>query len=261
MAVLDTGVDPTHPDLVGRVVPGWNALTGGATSDDTGNDRDDDGDDQVDEMTGHGTHVAGIIAQVAPGARIMPVKVLDSDGVGDAFYVAAGVFHALDNGADVINLSLGSTRDTRIVADAVGEAVAGGIVVVAAAGNFDRDQPVEFPAATAGVIGVAATDAGDRTAPFSNYGDHLLVSAPGTDIVSAAPGGGTAVWSGTSMATPFVAGSAALLVAAYPDWHVPTVVARLALSAAPLDAANPDYAGLLGAGRIDTAAAIGCRAG
>ena len=259
VAVIDTGIDAAHPDLAGRVLPtGWNVLTGDPDAADAGNGLDDDGDGLVDEMTGHGSHVAGIVAQVAPEAAILPIKALDSDGVGDAFSLAAAVYQAIDGGARVIHLSLGSTHDARIVAEAVAAATEAGIVVVAAAGNLGRERPPEFPATDGHAIGVAATDAEDTKANFSNFHAELEISAPGTAITSAFPGGGQAIWSGTSMATPFVSGAAALLLGIHPTWTTDDVAARLTTTAVPIDDRNPDFAGKLGAGRLDVGAAVGC---
>lgn len=259
VAVLDTGVDASHPLLANRIVPGgWNVLINSSSTLDLGDGQDNDGDGLVDEMTGHGTHVAGIIAQVAPGAGIMPIKVLDSDGVGDAFYVAAGVYQAIGSGADVINLSLGSTRDARVLAEAVEAAHDAGIVVVAAAGNSDREVPPEYPAIDEHAFGIAATDAQDAKSEFSNFHPDLLLSAPGTDIVSAFPGGGYVSWSGTSMAAPWVAGAAALLLAGNPDLTVAGVGDRLAASADPIPDRDSRYDGRLGAGRLNAGAAAGC---
>ena len=260
VAVIDTGIDAGHPAFANRLAAGRNFLRGEEPRDvrDVGNGNDDDGDGHVDEMVGHGTHVAGIVLQVAPQAHILPIRALDSDGAGDAFFLAAAIYHALDRGAQVINLSLGSTHDPRAVREAVAEATAAGIVVTAAAGNEDREVPPEYPAVGGDALGVAATDAADRKSEFSNFHPTLFLSAPGTDIVSAYPGGGYGTWSGTSMATPWVAGAAALLLGASPDRTAADVAQRLGQSAVNLDGPNPGYQGLLGAGRLDVAAASAC---
>lgn len=259
VAVIDTGVDASHPDLDGRVLPGgFNALDNSENTADTGNGQDDDGDGEVDEMTGHGTHVAGIIAQVAPEVEILAITGLDSDGVGDAFLLAESIYFAIDAGANVINLSLGSTRDAQVVEDAVAEAFDAGVVVAAAAGNLDRDQPVEYPAADPNVAGVAATDDQDAKSDFSNYGDTIDLAAPGTDIVSAYPGGEYASWSGTSMATPFVAATAALLLSEDSEMAVAEVLEALVSSAVSLEESDSEHADALGAGRIDVVGAAGC---
>jgi subtilisin family serine protease len=258
VAVLDTGIDVTHPALAGHLSPdAWNALTGGSDVADVGSGRDD-GNGLVDKMVGHGTHVAGIVLQTAPDSTILPIRVLDSNGVGDAFFLAAGIFYAIDHGARVINLSLSSTFDARVVRDAVAVAEKAGVIVVAAAGNANRSHPREFPAADRGAFGVAATDSRDHKSDFSNYGIGLSLSAPGTDIVSAIPGGGYAAWSGTSMAAPFVAGAVADLLSEHPDWTAQDVKARMAGTSVGLDALNPSFAGELGAGRLDVNAAVAC---
>jgi subtilisin family serine protease len=259
IAVLDTGIDAAHPLLAGRIADGgWNALANSAETADAGNGRDDDGDSLVDEMVGHGTHVAGIIAAVAPDAMILPVKVLSSDGAGDAFFIAAGIHYAVDQRVQVINLSLGSTYDSRVIAEAVAEAAEAGVVVVAAAGNASTDRPIEFPAANAGVISVAATDAADLKSSFSNFGAQVDLSAPGVDIASALPGGQIGTWSGTSMSAPFVSGTAALVAQAHPSWSAPQITTRLLRTSSDLDTLNPDFAGELGAGRLDVDAAVRC---
>jgi subtilisin family serine protease len=260
VAVLDTGIDASHPMLQGRVLAGgWNALDDNGDTMDAGNGLDDNGNGYVDEMTGHGTHVAGIIAQVAPGAMILPVKVLDSDGVGDAFFLAAGIYYAIDHGARVINLSLGSTYDARVVHEAVVAAAKAGVLVVAAAGNGDRAQPVEYPAADRAAVAVAATDRNDHKSSFSNYGSIVALSAPGTRITSSFVGGREVTWSGTSMAAPFVSAAAALVFAEHPDWSPSDVRSALRTTADNIDQLNPDYVRELGTGRLDAAAAAGCK--
>jgi subtilisin family serine protease len=274
VAVLDTGVDVTHAALEGRIAPGgWNFVEGDADLRDVGNGQDADGDGAVDELVGHGTFVAALVSMVAPDAAIMPVRVLNGDGVGDAWTVAAGIYHAIDREVDVINLSLRSTLESEIVEGALEEAWERGIVAVSAAGNFNRSEPEEFPAMDDIVIGVAAVDDLDVKAPFSNFGDDLFISAPGgsladattadplRSIISALPGGGYAIWEGTSMATPLVAGAAAMVLAIHPEWPangdtVETVRDILAATAVDIDPLNPDVAGLLGVGRLDVAAAV-----
>lgn len=234
VAVLDTGVDGTHPDLVGRIAgTPINILEGTLDASDTANSIDDDGDGLIDEMSGHGTHVAGIVARVAPDAGILPVRVLNSDGVGDAFYLAAGIIYAADQGAAVINLSVGSTRDARAVEAAVAYAEGQGALVVAAAGNSNRSTP-EYPAAYDTVLSVNAIDAKERRAGFSNYGETVDVAAPGVEIWSAAVGGGYVRWSGTSMSTPFVSGAAALIASTEGDWPPRDLTRRLVDTAVEL---------------------------
>ena len=217
-------------------------------------------------MTGHGTHVAGIVTQIAPGATIMPIKALDSDGVGQAFYLARAIYQAVAQNADIINLSLGSTANTQVVREATDGAIAASIFVAAAAGNAGVEGPREFPATLDGVFGVAATDAADRQADFTSVHSSLSLSAPGVDIVSAFPpeqppnqkfGSPYARWNGTSMATPWVAGAAALLLNRNPGWTPGDVATRLRNTAAPI---NGPSAGM-GSGRLDVAAAVDCGPG
>ncbi|MGE0482489.1 MAG: S8 family serine peptidase, partial [Phycisphaerae bacterium] len=263
IAVLDTGVDATHAALAGRVLPdGWNFVDENADTDDVGDGVDNDHDTFIDELTGHGTHVAAIAAHVAPDALILPVRVLDSDGNSDIFDVARAIFFAIDAGVDVINASLGSTYRSDMIEDAVDEAFRRGIVVVAAVGNNNLQDPVEYPAFFDGVVRVTAVDASDVRCPFSNYHPDITISAPGSEIFSAIPGGEYAQWSGTSMATPMVAGAAALVLARRSDWpanelRVLQATSFLAQTADNVDALNdPQYAGRLGRGRLDAAAAL-----
>ena len=140
--------------------------------------------------------------------------------------------------------------------DAIAEARAEGIVVVAAAGNDDREHPVQMPAGEDTVIGVSSTDADDVRSDFTNYGQYISLSAPGRDIVSAMPGGLYALFSGTSLSSAFVAGTAALLRSHDPLATPGEIETRLLLQTEPIDDLNPGYVGLLGAGRLDAAAAL-----
>ncbi|MGP4081122.1 S8 family peptidase [Pseudalkalibacillus sp. R45] len=207
IAVVDTGVDYNHPDLDGKVLEGYDFV--------------DDDNDAIDENE-HGTHVAGIaaantdngegIAGLAPEASILPVRVLDADGSGSLDDVAQGIRYAADQGAQVINLSLGGAVGTQTLEDAVNYAWEQGSVVIAAAGNSSSPLP-SYPAFYENAIAVAATDQNDTIAYFSNYGTWVDIAAPGVDIYSTIPNGGYASYSGTSMASPVVAGVAGLLAA------------------------------------------------
>ncbi|MHC4781374.1 MAG: S8 family peptidase, partial [Planctomycetota bacterium] len=213
VAIMDTGIDYTHPDLDGNYAGGYDFVN-------------DDGDPMDDH--GHGTHVAGITAAeangegvigVAPTALIYGVKVLDSGGSGSFGDIIAALDWAVQNGMQVANLSLGSTRDPGSAVEAAfANANAAGLVIVAAAGNSGnaggKGNKVEYPARYASVIAVAATDSNDVRASFSSTGDTVELAAPGLYVNSAALGGGYVVKSGTSMAAPHVAGTAALVIAA-----------------------------------------------
>lgn len=287
VAVLDTGLDGNHPALQGRIATGgFNFITNASGTMDIGNGADDDGDGITDEMTGHGTFVAGLIALVAPESQLLPVTVLNSDGVGNGWTVLKGMYFAIDRGVEVINMSLSSTYESHAMEEALHEARNLGISVVAAAGNFNRNNVPEYPAMTKVedeefiVFGVCGTDDEDRKTAFSNYSDvpnrhEVFISAPGASvqvggkpdharsIVSALPGGEFAAWEGTSMATPLVAGTIALIRAQHPEWSATsqscqTIADRLSQGAVNHYAVNPDFANppQLGVGRLNADAGV-----
>ena len=204
IAILDTGVDINHPDLKDKIVKNVN-FTGSST---------------YSDIQGHGTHVAGIaaastnngigVAGLGYDASIMNVKVLGDDGSGYYSWVTSGIIWAADNGAQVINMSLGGTSSSRALEDAINYAWSKGVVVVAAAGNYGSSSPF-YPAYYANCMAVAATDANDSKASWSNYGSWVDVAAPGVNIYSTLRGSSYGYKSGTSMASPFVAGLAALV--------------------------------------------------
>lgn len=218
VAVIDTGVQADHPELASRVVAGRDFVDGDGYPADSGNGRDDDRDGTVDEMVGHGTHVAGIVALAAPEADIMPIRALDTEGRGTTFGIARAIRFATNNDADVVNLSLGSSRETELLESLIGDDDddgSGRAVFVAAAGN-DANAIEQFPAAEDGAIAVASVDGEKKRSDFSNSGGWVTVAAPGTDIHAPFPTSRYAMWSGSSMATPFVAGQAALIKSARP---------------------------------------------
>jgi subtilisin family serine protease len=203
IAVVDTGVDALHPDLVGGTVAGRDFV----------NDDLDPADDE-----GHGTSVAGVIAArtnnqeglagVCWACSLMPVKVLDSTGSGKTSTIAAGIVWAVDRGARVVNMSFGGPGTTSVLRGAISYASGKGAVLVAAAGNSGVDTPF-YPAAYSEVIGVAATDEADVLYSWSNHGDWIQVAAPGCNTAPE-PGGGYVEFCGTSSAAPIVSGIAAL---------------------------------------------------
>jgi len=218
VAVLDTGIDVDHPDL--NVAGGYNVITNttGAADDDNG----------------HGTHVAGIIAAlkdtgedtgavtgVAHNASLYAVKVLNAAGSGYVSDVVEGIYWAINNTMDVINLSLGTSTDSLALRTAVEDADDAGIVVVAAAGNEGnppgKGDNVIYPAKYSSVIAVAATNQDDERAKWSSTGPDLELAAPGMDILSTWNDGGYESKSGTSMAAPHVSGTVALVLAAAED--------------------------------------------
>ena len=267
VAVLDTGIDLHHPLFAGRLLAGRDFV-------DADNDPSEGGL-PGDATHGHGTHVAGLVALAAPGAKIMPLRVLDADGVGNAWVLAEALLHAVDpdgnpatqDGAQVINLSLGSLTRTRIfdtiaqivtcapavpddaIADRSDPGYADdearclghvGAVVMAAAGNDGSDSIKEYPAAEGayGLIAVGATTSAKKIAKFSNSGNWIDFAAPGEGITSAAPGGTWATWSGTSMASPLAAGVAALVRSASPDMAPKDVAQRIKRTASVLCGSN-----------------------
>lgn len=256
VAVVDTGVQGSHPDLGGRVLSGARFVdaSGGST-----------GDGRLDD-NGHGTHVAGIVAAdrdgdlatgIAPQSQVLPVKVLDSTGSGWTSDVAVGIIWAADHGADVINMSLGGP-DSGVMRSAADYAVSREVAVFAAAGNDGRDE-VSYPAGYPGVVGVGAVDRTHQVAYFSNRGSHVDLAAPGVQIWSSYPTSTVAQLSGTSMATPYAAGGAALVLAAQrsgnPGAHGADVIASLRSTA--VDLGSPGWDSGYGYGLVNPAGAMG----
>lgn len=209
VAVLDTGIDETHPDLDGQI-----AGTQDFTRSPFGS-RD---------KQGHGTHCAGIVAGsdnqtgivgVAPQAKLLAVKVLGDDGSGDGHSVAAGITYAVGRGADILSLSLGSPEGDPRIRTALEFAVRSGCFVICAAGNDGRPNSVGYPAAWDDLaVCVGAIGPDGKLANYSSQGRQVDCAAPGTDVLSCWPGSRYAKLSGTSMATPFVTGCVALLLSA-----------------------------------------------
>lgn len=256
IAILDTGVDPHHPMLRGRLLPGWDFIDDDADPTDVATRRNTDHDGLMDEAYGHGTHVAGIAVLTAPDARILPVRVLDSDGRGDVRSVSAGIRFAIAQGARVLNLSLGMLHNSAAIHDLLEDVEDQGVMVVCSAGNWGSEEPEEYPAANSHAVAVGAVDVLAAPAAFTSYGDHLAVCAPGVGIRSAYPGGRWAVWSGTSMSAPFVSGTAALLLAIHPQWGEEEVMGRIGSTARWFTGVGPDQDGKLGDGMLDVGAAL-----
>ena len=248
IAIVDSGVDLHHPDLGSKIIQGIDFVNN---------------DNIADDDDGHGTHVAGIAAAVSDngsggagvswGAQIMPVKVLDSGGLGSISNVAAGIVWAVDNGARVINLSLGGSSYSSILQQAVNYALARGVIIVAAAGN--QNNSVIYPARFPGVIAVAATNQNNQRYYLSNYGNEVSIAAPGVGIYSTLRNGRYGTMTGTSMAAPFISGAAAILVGIRGnDYTVNSIIAYL--TSTTLDLAPPGFDVYTGYGLLQLDAAV-----
>ncbi len=238
IAVLDTGVDLDHPSLQPQLLAGWDMVDDDATPEDEG----------PGIAQGHGTHVSGIVARVAPGSQILPVRVLDANGRGNSFVVAYAIEWAVQHGADVINLSEGTAEDSQLLHDIVAWAAEQGVSVVAASGN-SNSSALHFPAAYPDTLAITAVDEAKTKATFANFGSWVDLAAPGVGITSTivtAQGSGYAVWSGTSMATPFVSGALALLREKFPEKPLKELHQRLQTRSEVIDDRNRLYTGLVG---------------
>ena len=245
IAVIDTGIQLNHPDLVSNIVSGYDFTNG---------------DSVADDDNGHGTHVAGIASAMSNGvgtigagysARLMPVKVLNASGYGYLSDVAKGIYFAADNGARVINMSLGSSYDSDILRNAVLYASRKGVLLVAAAGN-DYGSPCSYPAAYSSVVCVVATDSNNRLASFSNIGGEL--AAPGVSNYSTYKGSTYKYLSGTSMASPHVAGAAAVIMSACTDCTTTEVRDILRNNSVDLGEVGQDI--IFGYGLVDLVSSI-----
>lgn len=229
VAVLDTGIDTSHPDLAANIIGGWNFV---------------DNNDNVTDLDGHGTMVSGIIAAVAnngigiigvsPNVNIMPLKVLTTSG-GSWIDLDRAIIRAADNGAKIIVMSLGGKYSLLSPATeaAIKYANRKGCILITAAGNGNSSEPF-YPAAYEEVIAVSAINQSDTKAGFSNFGNYIDFCAPGVNIITTYKGGSYAYGSGTSFAAPFVAGVIALMLSKYPGLSTEDVVATLRVQAEDL---------------------------
>ena len=284
IAILDTGVDLNHPDLQGNLWQNFGEIPGNGIDDDGNGFVDDrwgwdvyNNDPTPQDDHGHGTHVAGIAGAVGNNGlgvtgvmwrcRIMPVKVLNYAGSGSYAGVAEGAYYAVQNGARVVNMSLAGSDYSQVLQDAITDLyLRYGVVFVAAAGNCANGgplcgavNPIMYPASMERVISVASTDSGDQRASTSEYNHFVDMAAPGQSVYSTGLGGGYRYMSGTSMASPHVAGLAALIRSLRPAWNPVQVEAHLKASTAKVGGQAYDASGrndYFGYGRIDAAAAL-----
>lgn len=244
VAVLDTGIQDDHPDLLGKVIAAKNFSNSPSTAD----------------SLGHGTHVAGIVgavtdndegvASIGYATSLMNVKVLNDSGFGTYSALADGIVWAAKNDAQVINMSLGGAASSKTLERAVKWADRRGVILVAAAGNGGSDVPY-FPAALEAVIAVASTDYGDELSPYSNRGGWVAVAAPGGPIWSATNDSGYGYKAGTSMAAPHVSGLVALVLSRFPD--VQTAIQCV------LTTADDVGLSMIAGGRINALRAVQCQ--
>ena len=254
IGILDTGVDYTHPDLSNNYKGGYNFI---------------DNNTDAKDYNGHGTHVAGIIAAedndigvvgVAPDAHIYSVRILDYAASGSASDITAGLEWCLNNNMQIVNMSLGSCEDSISVARSLDILYDHGILLIAAAGNsgnaMGAGDNIDNPARYNGVIAVGATDMYDERATFSSTGPKLEISAPGKDIYSTLPGNKYASMSGTSMASPHVAGVAALVMSTNPGMSNTQVRIRLQVMAQNISKNIFEAKNWFGYGLVDAVKAV-----
>lgn len=239
VAVLDSGVDATHPDLAGRVAAARDFV---------------DASGDTSDASWHGTAVAGVVSgpatSVCPSCTIVSAKVLDASDEGNDAEIARALLWAVASGARVINLSMAGSGEAPALRAAIGTATRRGAVVVAAAGNSGATTPA-FPAADPNVIGVAATSSSDALYPWSNRGSWVTIAAPG-EATTTLRGGGYTTFVGTSAAAPAVAAAAAECLAVAPQLSPRAVRRILVATAAPVRGAT---LGRLDAGRAVAACA------
>jgi subtilisin family serine protease len=267
IAVVDTGIDLNHPAFTDCLVPSTEQF------DFVDNDTvpQEAGTAGVDAAFGHGTGVAGVIAQVAPNARIMPLRVLRPNGSGDETAVAAAIDWARTRGANIIHMSLGGTTDSTALSTAINSAVNAGILVVASVGNdnlFGAQYPARYADAhtMAGsmtcfscpnlVIGVASVNNNDKKSSYSNYGTGTSMTAPGEYVYTPFPSNRLAYWSGTSFAAPMVTGAIALAFGQNLSLSASQTATNVELGDR-IDITNLSFAGQLGSGRLNIAKFFG----
>jgi len=248
IAIIDSGVDSSHPDLAGKLLPGWSFLTG--TSD-------------THDVLGHGTAVAGAAAAISNNGKgvagvawqnsIMPLVVLDATDYASYSNIASAITYAVDHGVRVINVSIGGSSSSSTLQNAVTYAWNKGALVFACAMNNSSSTPY-YPAACANAIAVASTDSNDNHSSFSNYGSWITVSAPGSYIYTTNNGGGYGAWNGTSFSSPITAGLASLILSVNPSLTNQQVKGLILQNADDLGTSGFDQ--YFGYGRINMARSL-----
>ena len=294
VAVIDPGIDYYHPDLDAESI--WR------NSEEEANGIDDDGNGYIDDLigwnfldndntpwdhSGHGTHTAGIIAAATnngigiagmnPDVKIMPLKTMNFYGRGESLQIAAAIYYAVENGAQVINMSIGSEGPSKVEEMAIEYAHQQGVVVVVAAGNLSIDAADFAPAGIAGAITVSALDADNERPPYANFGHSVDIAAPGDDVLSLRARQTDFTWidgppdyevldnvvgedlayyraTGTSFSAPFVAGAASLLLSQRPELTAEQIERMLLQSA--VDVVDPGWDVMSGYGLLDVTAAL-----
>lgn len=248
LAVVDTGVDLAHPDLAGRLLPGYNFVSN--TSDPT----DDNGHGTAVSGTAAATGNNGVgVAGLAWNCQILPVKVLDASGSGSYSAVAQGITYAADHGARIINLSLGGPSASSTLQSAIDYAWSKGVVVIAAAGNNGNSQP-SYPGACNHVIAVSALQSNDTLPSWSSYGSYVSLAAPGVGIWTCCTNATYVSWSGTSFSSPIVAGVATLVASVNPALSNAQITSILKSTATDLGTVGYDI--YYGYGRVNANNAV-----
>ncbi len=254
VAVIDTGIAASTPAFDGLIEPGIDFVDGDSVPSDDRDGIDNNSNGVTDEAAGHGSHVAGIVHMIAPDAHILPVRALDSDGNSDTFTIVEAMLWAANHGADVVNVSAGQSGSSTLLREAAELLWRRGVIVVGAAGNSASSRAA-YPAASKCAINVTSTNQLGGLADYASYGESVDVAAPGERIVSVFPYSdtGLASWSGTSMASPMVAGEVALLRSLRPDLEAGAIARLVVYNGVPLVRGSVDVDGLR---RIDVAAAV-----
>ncbi|MDP4173496.1 MAG: S8 family serine peptidase [Bacteroidota bacterium] len=282
IGIVDTGVDWDHPDLAANIWTNYKEIPGNGIDDDHNGYVDDvrgwdfggttgiADNDPVEDRPDHGSHVAGIasavtnnstgVASIGYKCKIMPVKtsVDNTRDVNDRAYIVygfEGIVYAVDNGAKIINCSWGGSQYSKAGKEAIDYAFSKGVLVVASAGNSSSNAP-NYPACYPGVLSVASTSKDDRLSSFSSFGSHVCLSAPGEGIYSTWLNDTYATFSGTSMASPLVAGLAGLVKAKFPDYNYMQIAEQIRVNSDKIDQLNPGFENLIGYGRINAYKAV-----